>query len=151
MKLGEPDGPGGGSKVVVGRHVELISHRMRRGRLRLQLSRPASLSLAKGLLGKSSKPVVDDGDVYGRGLADGEFVVADGQAAVVFERVYAAFDGVPVLVCFRIERGWSATAAPSSLAVGGLVMCPCRTVRSEPRIVGSARPRWPAPGRYGTG
>jgi hypothetical protein len=65
--------------------------------------------------------VVDDGDVYGRGVADGEFVVAGGEAAVAFERVDAAFDGVPVLVGFRIERGWSAATAASSLAVRGMV------------------------------
>ena len=60
--------------------------------------------------------------------ADGEFVVAGGEAAVVFELVDAAFDGVPVLVDGRVERWRSATGAAPSLAVVRLTPDPGQVV-----------------------
>jgi hypothetical protein len=54
--------------------------------------------------------VVDAGDVDGGGVADREFVVAGGEAAVVFEEVDAALHCVPVAVADGIEGWWSAAA-----------------------------------------
>jgi hypothetical protein len=47
--------------------------------------------------------VVDAGDVDGRGVADGEFVVSGGESSVVLQMVEAGFDGVPVFVGLGVE------------------------------------------------
>ncbi|GAB3821877.1 hypothetical protein GCM10028820_31350 [Tessaracoccus terricola] len=54
-------------------------------------------------------------------VADGEFVVAGGEAAVVFELVDAAFDGVAVLVEVCVEGGCSSTFGTAAFPVGDLV------------------------------
>lgn len=69
----------------------------------------------------SLEPIVDDGDVGGGLVVDGEFVVSGGEAPVVFELVDTAFDGVPVLVDGRVERGWPPALAAPAPAVCGLV------------------------------
>jgi hypothetical protein len=63
----------------------------------------------------------DDGDVQGRGEADGELVVAGGEAAVVFLDVDAALDGLPVLLPLGVERGWPPAARAAAGAVLGVV------------------------------
>jgi hypothetical protein len=69
----------------------------------------------------SLEPIVDDGDVGGGLVADGEFVVSGGESPVVFEFVDTAFDRVPVLVDSRVECGWPAALATTMFAVCGLV------------------------------
>jgi len=65
--------------------------------------------------------VVDAGDVDCGGVADGEFVVAGGEPAVVFEVVEAALDGVSVLVPCWVEGWGSAAGGAASSSVSGLV------------------------------
>ena len=65
--------------------------------------------------------MVDGRDVRACGESDGEFVVAGREAAVVFEGVNAAFDGVPVLVLGGVEGWWSAATGSASVSVSGLV------------------------------
>jgi hypothetical protein len=65
--------------------------------------------------------VVDDRDSDGGCVADGEFVVSGGEAAVVFEDVDAAFDGVPVAVDDWVECWWPSAVGASVGAVSGLV------------------------------
>ena len=48
------------------------------------------------------EPVVDDGDVEGGLVADGELVIPCGDGAVAFEPVDAAFDGTVNLS----QPGW---------------------------------------------
>lgn len=74
-----------------------------------------------GLLRRSFEPGVDDGDVDGGGVADGEFVVAGGEGSMLFELVDTAFDGVAVFVDRGIERGRSSALGAGALAVPGLV------------------------------
>jgi hypothetical protein len=59
--------------------------------------------------------------VDGGGVADGELVVPGGEAAVVFEVVEAALDGVPVLVGLGVEGRWPSAVGAAAGAVGGLV------------------------------
>jgi hypothetical protein len=73
------------------------------------------------LLGPVSKPVVDDGDLEGGFVADGELVVPGGHGTVPFEPVDAALDGVALPVVKRAERGRPATPAAPVLAVTDLV------------------------------
>ncbi|GAA2374450.1 hypothetical protein GCM10010404_32480 [Nonomuraea africana] len=54
-------------------------------------------------------------------IADGEFVVAGGGAAVAFESVDAAFDGVTASVVLAAEAGWTSPGSASVLAVADLV------------------------------
>ena len=65
--------------------------------------------------------MVDAGDVNGCREADSELVVAGGEAAVVFEVVEAALDGVPVLVGVGVEGRGSATG-PTTRVTSGLRM-----------------------------
>lgn len=57
----------------------------------------------------------------GGGESDGEFVVAGGEASVVFELVDAAFDGVAVFVDRGVERVGSSALGAAALAVPGLI------------------------------
>ncbi|WP_406229558.1 hypothetical protein [Nocardia sp. NBC_01009] len=68
-----------------------------------------------------SEPLVDDGDVDGGQVADGEFVVSGGHGPVLFELVDALFDGVAVAVDRWVECRWSATGTAAAVAVAGLV------------------------------
>ena len=65
-------------------------------------------------LGRVSKvgaePGVDRGDGDGGFVADGEFVVAGGQGAVLFELGDAALDGVALLVDLGVEGRWASAA-----------------------------------------
>src|SRR4051812_32357030 len=69
----------------------------------------------------ASQPDVDVGDLDGRLVADGELVVASGEAAVLFVPVDAALDGVPLSIGGRVERRGTA-AGRSSFAAGGLLV-----------------------------
>ena len=61
---------------------------------------------------------VEDG---GGAVGDGKFVVLGRDAAPLLVEGEGAFDDVAILVCVRVEGGWSATAAPSPFAGADLV------------------------------
>ena len=61
---------------------------------------------------------VEDG---GGAVGDGKFVVPGRDTAPLLVEGEGAFDDVAILVCVRVEGGWSATAAPSPFAGADLV------------------------------
>ena len=67
------------------------------------------------------EPFVDDCDVDGGFVADGELLVAGGDGAVALEAVDAAFDGVALFVVFGIEGGRAAAVPAFARAVADLV------------------------------
>ena len=57
----------------------------------------------------------------GAAVDDGEFVVAGGQAAPLFDGVESAFDDVAALVICGVEGRWASTAGAASFAVRDLI------------------------------
>lgn len=54
-------------------------------------------------------------------VADGEFVESGGDRSMLFELVYAALDGVAVLVALTIEGRWPPARAAAMATMTGLV------------------------------
>ena len=131
--------------------------RQRPGTCRADGSDAQAARLLGGLFKKSgAEALVDRGDVDGGLVADGELVVAGGDGAVAFEPVDAAFDGVALLVAFRVERGRTAATARCSCGCGS--GRPARGWwRRSPAAAGRRgwppirRPCRPGPGRAGAG